>query len=76
MANDLAVTLAVLAPYREELEAIAVESTFNWNWLVDGLMQSGYRVKLVNTSAVRQRSSPAKRPSCQAKQRSVRNRRW
>jgi transposase len=54
LANDLAVTLAVLEPYRAELVACAVESTFNWYWLVDGLMQSGYEVKLVNTSAVRQ----------------------
>lgn len=54
LANDLAGTLAVLEPYRAELEAIAVESTFNWYWLVDGLIQAGYRVKLVNTSAVRQ----------------------
>ena len=31
-----------------------MESTFNWYWLVDGLMEAGYEVKLVNTSAVRQ----------------------
>jgi transposase len=30
-----------------------VESTFNWYWLVDGLMDAGYSVKLVNTSAVK-----------------------
>ncbi|HEY0376721.1 MAG TPA: hypothetical protein VGC87_07170, partial [Pyrinomonadaceae bacterium] len=29
-------------------------STFNWYWLVDGLLEAGYRVQLVNTSAVRQ----------------------
>jgi transposase len=29
-----------------------VESTFNWYWLVDGLMEEGYSVDLVNTSAV------------------------
>ena len=31
-----------------------MESTFNWYWLVDGLMEACYRVVLVNTSAVRQ----------------------
>ena len=36
LANDLAVTLKLLAPYRESLEAIAVESTFNWYcWRTD-----------------------------------------
>jgi transposase len=54
LPNDLSVTLQALEPYRSELIAIAVESTFNWYWLVDGLMDAGYEVKLVNTSAVRQ----------------------
>ena len=31
-----------------------MESTFNWYWLVDGLMDAGYRVHLVNTCAVKQ----------------------
>lgn len=54
LANELSVTLQTLKPYREELVAIAVESTFNWYWLVDGLMEAGYQLKLVNTCAVRQ----------------------
>jgi len=53
LPNDLALILEQLAPYRERIEAIAVESTFNWYWLVDGLMEAGYTVKLVNTSAVK-----------------------
>ena len=44
----------VLEPYREELTGIAVESTFNWYWLVDGLEESGYTVHLVNTLAAKQ----------------------
>ena len=52
--NDLALILAALEPYRKRLVAIAVESTYNWYWLVDGLMAAGYDVKLVNTAAVRQ----------------------
>lgn len=51
--NELEATLQALAPYREELAGIAVESTFNWYWLVDGLMEAGYRVHLVNTAAVK-----------------------
>ena len=52
--NDLSATLNVLAPYRETLKGIAVESTFNWYWLVDGLQDNGFGVQLVNTAAVKQ----------------------
>jgi transposase len=54
LPNDLAITKAALEPHRAELVAVAVESTFNWYWLVDGLMEAGYAVRLVNTAAVRQ----------------------
>jgi len=53
LRNDLPRILAALAPYREQIDAVAVESTFNWYWLVDGLMEAGYAVKLVNTAAVK-----------------------
>ncbi len=53
LRNDLPLILAALAPHRENIEAIAVESTYNWYWLVDGLMEAGYTVKLVNTMAVK-----------------------
>ena len=52
LRNDLSLTLSELKPYREELTAIAIESTYNWYWPVDGLMAAGYQVKLVNTSSV------------------------
>ena len=54
LRNDLSLTLSELKPYRPALTGIAIESTYNWYWLVDGLMAAGYQVKLVNTSAVRQ----------------------
>lgn len=54
LPNDLDLTLAALRPYQLHLVAAAVESTYNWYWLADGLMEAGYQVKLVNTSAVRQ----------------------
>lgn len=54
LPNRLEVVLEELEPYREELAGIAVESTYNWYWLVDGLMASGHSVSLVNTSAVKQ----------------------
>jgi transposase len=47
--------LATLEPFREELQGIVVESTFNWYWLVDGLMDAGYReLHLANPCAVKQ----------------------
>jgi transposase len=54
LPNDLALTLKTLEPYRPDIAGVAVESTFNWYWLVDGLMEAGYSVMLVNTSKVRQ----------------------
>lgn len=36
------------------IKGVAVESTFNWYWLVDGLQAAGYVVHLVNTAAVKQ----------------------
>ncbi len=51
---ELDVILNMLEPFKKEISGIAVESTFNWYWLVDGLMEAGYVVHLVNTSAVKQ----------------------
>src|ERR1039457_2372196 len=53
LPNELMVILGHLASYREKIQAVAVESTYNWYWLVDGLMEAGYTVKLVNTVAVK-----------------------
>jgi transposase len=51
--NDLQKILAFLAPHREELTGVVVESTYNWYWLVDGLMAAGYDVRLANTVAMK-----------------------
>ena len=50
--NDLASILRVLAPYQKKIATIAVESTFNWYWLVDGLQEHGYHVVLANVAAM------------------------
>jgi transposase len=52
--NDLGVVIAALEPYREEIDGIAIESTFNWYWLVDGLMDHGYKHHLANTNEAQQ----------------------
>lgn len=54
LPNDLDYILLQLSPYQSTIEGLAVESTFNWYWLVDGLMAAGYTVHLVNTAAVTQ----------------------
>ena len=54
ISNDLSLTLKALSPYQDSLQGIAVESTFNWYWLVDGLQAHGFDLRLVNTAAVKQ----------------------
>jgi transposase len=54
MPNDLEYVLQHLKPHREHVKGIVVESTFNWYWLVDGLMDSGYTVHLANPAAIKQ----------------------
>ena len=54
LPNDLALVVEQLAAYRESLQGIVVESTYNWYWLVDGLMDEGHKVHLANTSAIQQ----------------------
>jgi transposase len=56
LENDLRKIEQALAPYRERLAGVVVESTFNWYWLVDGLAGAGYPVKLANTTAIQQYS--------------------
>jgi transposase len=53
LANDLAKVIGFLRPWREEMAAVAVESTYNWYWLVDGLEAAGFTVRLANTGAIK-----------------------
>ena len=53
--NKLTVIVDALEPFRQELKGIVVESTYNWYWMVDGLMDVGYGcVHLANPSAIKQ----------------------
>ena len=55
VVNKLPVILKTLAPFQDQLKGIVVESTFNWYWLIDGLMDAGYQcVHLANPSAMKQ----------------------
>ena len=52
--NQLPVILSALKPFKSKLVTVAVESTYNWYWLVDGLMEQGYPVVLANPAAIDQ----------------------
>jgi len=54
LVNDLEKTKRYLAPFADRIRAITVESTFNWYWLVDGLMEAGYDVRLAHPAAINQ----------------------
>jgi transposase len=56
LSNDLPAILEQLAPYHTEIKGLVVESTYNWYWLVDGLMEAEYRVHLANPAAMQQYS--------------------
>jgi transposase len=53
LPNDLAKIIGFLQPWRDELAGVVVESTYNWYWLVDGLQEAGFEVKLANTGAIK-----------------------
>jgi transposase len=54
LANDLELITKALEPYRNELQGVVVESTYNWYWLVDGLMAAGFSMHLANPAAIKQ----------------------
>jgi transposase len=56
LANHLPAILEAFAPYQADITGVVVESTYNWYWLVDGLMEAGYRVHLANPAAMQQYS--------------------
>jgi len=54
LPNDTETVLKTLEPFRENLVGIAIESTYNWYWIVDDLMEEKFKVRLANPSAIRQ----------------------
>jgi transposase len=54
LPNELELLLQALTPYQDQLQGIVVESTYNWYWLVEGLMAAGDHVHLANTTAIEQ----------------------
>jgi transposase len=54
LRNDPESILTALMPYKDDIVGIVVESTYNWYWLVDLLMEAGYKVHLANPAAIQQ----------------------
>jgi transposase len=54
LPNQLTNIKQALEPFRESLQAVVVESTYNWYWMVDGLQEDGYKLHLANPSAIKQ----------------------
>ncbi|MBN2129477.1 MAG: IS110 family transposase [Sedimentisphaerales bacterium] len=54
LPNELPMILERLEPFRPRLKVVAVESTYNWYWLVDGLQDHGYPVVLAQPSKMDQ----------------------
>ena len=53
--NQLEHILQTLAPFRDQIKGFVVESTYNWYWLVDGLMDAGFSsAHLANPAAIKQ----------------------
>jgi transposase len=53
---ELKQVVEFLAPYKRRLKSVAVESTYNWYWLVDGLRALSYPVVLANPAKIDQYS--------------------
>jgi transposase len=59
LKNDLSTIIEFCKPFKASLSGIVVESTYNWYWLVDGLMESGFNVHLANPAKIE--SNPGKK---------------
>ncbi len=56
LRNDPNLIIASLEPFKEGIAGIVVESTYNWYWLVDLMMENGCEVHLANPSRIQQYS--------------------
>lgn len=56
VANHMGSILLLFQAYQDAIAGLVVESTYNWYWLVDGLIEAGFKVHLANTAAIQQYS--------------------
>jgi transposase len=77
LPNDLALILKELSVHQSELQGIVVESTYNWYWRVDDLMEQDYKLHLANTAAIQQYEGPIRSiPTVTRYSGPTGNRRW
>lgn len=51
---SISAVVRALQPFKGQLDTVAVESTYNWYWLVDGLQDHGYKAVLANPAKIAQ----------------------
>lgn len=54
LTNDFDRIEKYLSLFQTDIVGVVVESTYNWYWLVDSLIDKGYPVHLANTLAIQQ----------------------
>lgn len=52
LPNERQEILSALSVYQDQVDGVAIESTYNWYWLVDLLMEEGFGVHLANPAAI------------------------
>jgi hypothetical protein len=48
VSNNLDLILETFQFFKDQLKGFAVDSTYNWSRLVEGLMDAGYRFNLIH----------------------------
>ena len=51
LANRPDIALKAMEPFKDDLVSVAIESTYNWHWLGDALIEQGYPVVLAHPAA-------------------------
>lgn len=54
LPNDIVTIAEALKPFKKRIKELAVESTYNWYWLVDGLQKLKYHVRLANPAKMQE----------------------
>ena len=52
LPNQVEHILEALEPFKESMEGVVVESTYNWYWLVDGLQAHGYKLQTTSGQSI------------------------
>ena len=56
LRNDPSLISEAIRRFKSDIVGVVVESTYNWYWLVDLLIEEGYHVHLANPSRIQQYS--------------------